>query len=304
MERIVEIENLSDNSSEKVYLLEVFNENSGLFFHNGKVLFAEKVIGSGKASKIETVSLTLVTNLFISPVKDNSIYASGYYNVIYFNGDKTSEVFESFKKLCFVYSEDISSTFEDFFYSLITIFQLLKATTFTDTIGLFGELCLIKEVWEKHSIDLSKYWHIDGSNSKYDFQTGLHNIEVKSTSVETNTFHIKHSQIFNRNNNFLVLVKLNKGGKTLKELFEYFNSESPFSTNYNFQINLHSYSVNITEQQNNLKYEISNMYIYESEKLETIANIPQEINNISYEYTFDFNIALKLTDLMNLFSQV
>ena len=282
----------------------MFNENSGLFYHNSKVMFAEKVNGSVKTSKIETVSLTLVTNLFISPVKDNSVYASGYYNVIYFNGDKSSDVFESFKKLCFVYSEEISSNFEDFFYSLITIFQLPKATTFTDTIGLFGELCLIKEVWEKYSIDVSKYWHIDGSNSKYDFQTDLLNIEVKSTSVETNTFHIKHSQIFNKNNNYLVLVKLKKGGNTLKELFEYFNTESPFSTNYNFQINLHGYSVNITEQQSNMKYEISSMYIYESKKLETIANIPPEINNISYEYTFDFNIAIKLNELINLISQV
>lgn len=302
MERIVEIENLSDYSSEKVYLVEVFNESSGLFFHNGKVLFAEKANRSGKASKIDTVSLSLVTNLFMSPVKDNSVYTSGYYNVIYFNGDKSSEMFKSFKKLCSVYSEDVSSNFEDFFYSLITIFQLPKSTTLTDAIGLLGELCLIKEVWEKHSVDVSKYWHIDGLDSKYDFQTDFLNIEVKTTSIETNTFHIKHSQIFNKNNNYLILIKLNKGDTTLKELFEYFNKELPFNSNYNFQINLHGYSVNLTEQQWNIKYEISSMYIYESEKLDTIACIPQEINNISYEYTFDFNIALKLKDLVSLIS--
>lgn len=303
MERIVDVKKSVTYSSEKVYLLEVFNENSGLFLHNGKVLYAEKVPVIGKSSRIDTVNLTLITSLYITPVKEDSIYISGYYNVIYFNGEPDSQFFDSFKRLCYVYSKDSLVNFEDFFYSLITIFQLPKVTHVTDIVGLFGELYFIKETWEKHSIDISDFWHIDGLNSKYDFQFGFMNIEVKSTSNESNTFNIKHSQIFNDKNNLLVLIKLIKGGIAIKELFDYYNNTSPFSTNYNFQVNLHSSFISITEQQLTLKYELSGLYIFECKKLETITDIPQVISNINYDYTFDFNNAYRLHWLVNLMLQ-
>ena len=302
MDKIKSILVSTGYSKNKIYLLEAFNNNAGLFLHDDKVLFAEKTDGKAKSSKIETVNLTLITKLCITAINDNSTFLSGQYNAIYFNEDYKGELFESFKRLCFVYSTNNISDFEGFFYSLISIFQLPSQTKNRNAIGLFGELSLIKEVWEKYEFDLTNYWHIDGVESKYDFQLPLMNIEVKTTSLEKNSFSIKHSQIFNKANNFLVLIKMSKGKLSLQELIDYFKNNTPFKMNYIFQINLHSSLAELSTVQLEKKLEVSEFYAYHCDKLETISDIPECINNIIYDYTFDLNKSIKLSRLIEIIS--
>ena len=55
-------------------------------------------------------------------------------------------------------------------------------------------------------LDISQYWHRNGVLSKYDFSNGDNFIEIKSNSNGSDIAIIKHDQIFEVSDGYLVLV--------------------------------------------------------------------------------------------------
>ena len=301
MEQIINkvntIKKLPNYDVDIVYLLKDYNETCGIFFQNDKVMFAESTENNQKFLKVETSSLTLVTMINITSLYKNQKFQNGYYNVIIFNSDIDDEYFDVFIRLCFLYSTNTGSDLYSFFNSLVALFQLPNDDMTRNSIGLYGELIFIREVYEKLSIDLSNSWQIDGIYSKYDFKHKNVNFEIKSTILEKNSFYIKHSQVFNSDKNFLVLIKLNKGETKLRDLINYFIYSTPFSKNFDFQLRLHNSFIKLPRVQLEKTYGNPYFYIYKCSELKTILDIPDEINNVTYEYTFNLSSAKTIIDL-------
>lgn len=303
MEQIIDYINSfkqSDSFSiETVYLLKVINSKAGFFYHDSRVVFAE-LSNEGKKTRIETSLLTLITGLKMTSIQSNQKFPDGMYNVIYYNGSLSDNYLESFMRLCSIYADNLDFDFIDFFNSLISIFQLESEKKSKDVIGLFGELIIIKNLYEKYSLNLARYWHLNGKNSKYDFQLRDFNIEVKSSASESNAFILKHSQIFNRDHNLLIIVKLEKGQLELQELLTYFLNKMPFSNDMNFQIKLHECIINLSHNELKKGFSLINAYLYDCRKIDTIKLIPDEINNLIYEYTFDLSQGESIKSLVKL----
>jgi hypothetical protein len=104
-----------------------------------------------------------------------------------------------------------SSKFVEFFDSLIDIFQIPNDQSFKNVVGLYGELSIIKNIYDTYKVDISPFWHLNGSSSKYDFSLKNFNLEIKTTSSKNKMIDIKHYQIFNNENNILGTVKISTG---------------------------------------------------------------------------------------------
>ena len=88
-----------------IYLLEKFNEYSGLFVRNRKVLFLVKT-NLEKNDAIKTEYLNLYSKLYVAPVAKESQFEAGEYNIIEYNGNFEDVVFKSYLELCSIYSNN------------------------------------------------------------------------------------------------------------------------------------------------------------------------------------------------------
>jgi hypothetical protein len=237
----------------------------------------------------------------ISAISNNTTYRDGKYNFLTYYGNEDDENFISFINLCIIYSETDGLKFEDFFYSLIDIFQLPSVSKELNLIGFFGELSFIIELWEKYRVNLSDIWHVDGSKSRYDFSSPKFNIEIKTTTKESSTFLLKHSQIFDFNNNFITVIHISSSsGYSLYDLIEYCKSTSPFKDNLNFQIRLQEEKLRVDlNKMKNMRFSIDRISIFNKNQLETIDEIPGCITEISYYYTFDLRNSLRIVDVLD-----
>jgi hypothetical protein len=294
---------LNENS---IYLLHPINDQSAFFFQKDKVVFGQHVGYSTEKPQINTAFLSMYLCVSISGITNNTTYPTGQYNLLTYNGSLEDENFSSFVDLCTIFAETSGVKFDDFFYSMIDIFQLPSTAKELNLIGFFGELSLIIELWEKYRIDLSDIWHVEGSKSRYDFTSPNFNIEIKSTIRESSIFRIKHSQIFNRHNNYMVIIKLKDGfGQSLGDLIEYCKQEQPFCKNLNFQIKLQEERLKVDPiKLKSKKYTISRISVFKKNQLITINEIPDCITEISYDYNFDFRIAYELDDVVIEFDRI
>lgn len=283
----LEKNNISDS---QLLLLEGINETSGFFYNNSKILYIVKNKGA-EHDKINTEYLTLITDVYINTIENNPTFCPGNYDLLVFNGEIEGIHFDSFLELCITYSYSIRDiSFSDFFDSILNLFEQVKETSYRNVVGSFGELSLMKFIFEKFHLDIAEYWHNNvGSTDKYDFSFKEFNVEVKTTSKEGKRFLLKHSQIFNGKKNYICVININQdnSGLSLSDLFDFFRANSPFKEDFDFMIKLEKERHRVSKVDfKNQKFSLTDLNVYLNEEIVKIEDIPQCIDSISYVYDF------------------
>lgn len=302
-EEIEKIHRLPNYSIEKYYLVQKVDDNSAFFINNEKLYFVVKSTNE-EVRIIRTIYLDLYTHININPNQDESSFKNGYYDVLIYNGLINESMFESFYELCLMFSlGKYEMNFSDFFNALVKLFSMPKENESKNLIGFFGELFLIKEIYEKYHIVITDNWHNNiGSNDKYDFCFKNFSIEVKTTLDETMSFEIKHSQIFNDKLVFLALfnIQSDNSGYSISELWDYFNKNIDFSHNLKFWLKLHAERLKINEVDfNSKKFSIRKLTFYCNKDLDTIDKIPECISKIHYVYNFSNKKSYSLEQILS-----
>jgi len=289
-EKIKEIVSKEAYNPEYLYLIKLISPDSAFLYCNGIVYFAVKSNNS-QGDSIDTNVLSLKSNISKNTVENNPSFIPGCYDLLIFKGDVESDLFDSFIELCEAYViNNTAMNLVDFFYALLSMFQMPKEQSFVNLIGCFGELIVIKEFYEKFNLNICSNWHSgDDTFDKYDFSFNELNMEVKSTIKDNLIFKIKHSQIFNDKNNYVMVVNLesDNSGFSMKDLYNYFKKNNDFANNLGFMIKLEKEKKKFSMNDfNEKKLNLLNYHIYCNKDLETIKNIPQCINLVEYYYDF------------------
>ena len=293
----------SDNN---IYLIEKLSEIAGFFISNQKFLYIVKNSEISINQNIKTDFIELNTNIEIFSVKDFRQFKSGRYNILSFNNLSSENDFESFVNLCKAHVEFMNSeNIVNFFYSLMNIFQVTKEQSFKNVIGFLGELIVVKYLYKKLNFDVSSFWHIDGSESKYDFSLPNFNIEVKSTNSLNKLVLIKHNQIFNEDKNILATVFFNSSeqGFSLNDIIYELKTAKNAFKNLNFIMNIEKELKRISENEIcNKKFVVEKISFFNVKDINTIKQIPKTISDLQYhldlseERDLNFDMLKKIID--------
>lgn len=285
-----------------LYLLEKYNKTSGLFMLNHKYVFVEQNLHKYNADGIETEFLTLKTSINIEAIGNDPTFMKGNYNLIIFKSEEVDVELENFFKLCQLYSKNNDYMFKDFFTSLYNIFQSKKVDKNLNLLGLWGELYVMIYLKNKLNIDLSNSWHTF-NNDKYDFVFNQYPLEVKTTKSKEKLLTLKHDQIFNNQEKILVGVfcESNNSGISVYDLIKLLNKNKLIEQNINFQLKLQQELIKINqEDMKNIKFKLKEIKFFNSKDLPTILNIPENILNISYQYSCEGLKCIENKDLKNI----
>ena len=230
----------------KIYLLDKISDISGVFCSNGDILYLVINKEECRPLSIATEFLLMDTGVYVQSFDENRTFPDAEYNILRYKStgiEGHEDNVESFLKLCVAHTELLNGgSFEQFFYSLISLFQLPKEQSFTNLMGFFGELSVIQEIYKRTGIDISEYWHLDGSTSKCDFSLPNRNsIEVKSSSKGNKSVSIKHSQLFSLPQRIClasVHVIEDNSGRTIEELIEELRNGERICNNLHFELSL------------------------------------------------------------------
>lgn len=285
------VKNKPEYNPNLLYLLESVNESSGFLCYQDHIVFIVKS-NSNDTGSYKSDYLSLQRNVIISSVENNSSFATGQYDILFFNADifKDSESFRSFYELCKIYVKSNGlRSFVDFFYSLNSLFKAPKENSFTNAVGMFGELEFIKCMFMKYNLNLSDNWHRNGPRDKYDFVFTKCNLDIKTTVTSDDVFLLKHDQLFNGNENYVAVIhaKVDNSGQSIQQLFNYFNYSEPFKNNLNFQMSLIKELKKVSNDDfKNQFFTISKIEYFYSKDLSTVESIPENINSLSYKFDF------------------
>ncbi len=272
----------------KLFLLMKIDDESGFFYMNGHVLFVVSEDGK-KEEKIETEQLLLRTCVKIEGVANSNSFTPGIYSFIQFNGEITEDDsnLATFIKICNLYStEKENSKISDFFFSIIDIFQLPKEQSLKNMVGLFGELMILKNIYEETGKNISYMWH-NKSSDKYDFTDGEKIIEVKTTLSNLLEIMIKHQQLFGRKGIVIGVVQLEKAnaGTSLKQLVDFIEAIPDFRNDLHFNLTLEKELRRISKSEmKNTYFNCMCVRYYKNTDIKTFDDIPLNISNLSYSY--------------------
>lgn len=282
------INDLPENNH--LYLVNVLSEISGFFANNRKLLFLIENIEKLKFESIETEYLLLQTNINIRAVENSKTFKDGFYNIIVFKGEIEDDNISPFINLCTSYSMNVPELrFKDFFYSMISLFQLPADQQFKNALGFYGELKFMQYIWNEYNSDLSVYWHKSGSYSKNDFVLDEINFEIKTLLSSENVVKIKHSQIYGNKKCYLVIVTCEESdnGDTIIDLIKWFNEQPLAFKSLNFCINIQRELKRISSVDASTRYfRIKDLKVFNTLNLDTFESIPGRITNVSYDYDF------------------
>ncbi len=283
-----------------LYLLYRLDNESGFFFHQEKLLFMRKTNDLDKnATKSYTEYLSFLPEVEITSVSNDATFKEGRYNLLYFNHDYNDERSELFVNLCDVYIKNNDKiSLYDFFSMLKSMFYEKTENDFKNMMGLYGELSLIKKVYEEKKLNICGNWHINGKFSKYDFIFDELNIEVKTSLDKLEAFKIKHNQVFNDQNNYIctVMIEKNETGNTLSELVTELKLIDEIKQNLTFMIKLENELFkykNIIQD----KFWIVSVNFYNINDLSKVTDIPAEVSHLEYLYNFSSAKKTELNDI-------
>lgn len=300
LERIKIIKQMKNFRSDRVFLVEKIDDKNGFFLFEEKLTFA-RLSDNNSGTNLATSMLDYYPCINLKSVENDPSFQEGYFDFLVLKTDG-SDLIASFVSLCRAYVKDESISFNDFIVGMIDLFQLPKRESKLNAIGLFGELYLIKTIYEKSGKDFTSGWHLSGIFSRYDFSFPKFNLEVKTSTSDSTSYLVKHSQLFNDNKNFIGLVRLervDKGGLSLKELIGIMETEIPYAKNVRFQIALQKeltkeFDINALMD----RYLFVNAFFFENTKLMTLENIPFCITEVEYKYDFDITESESLKDFI------
>lgn len=280
------LDNIKDKDT--LYLIEQITEKTGFFSQDGKLIFIVKDEAGLRPEGIDTEYLKLQTHIKLSSVKNFQTFEDGYYNLIVFNAETSNENIFDFINLCEIYARNEEElSFRDFFYTLISIFQLPSEKMYLNAIGLYGELKFMEYCAKEIDLDISTYWHRNGELSKYDFSNGDNFIEIKSTSNGSEIATIKHKQIFEVSDGYLVLVSTytDDTGETIDELIESMHKEEKYFKNINFNATLTKELKRVSEVDcQTMRFVVNEIKMFNTKDIDPFDNIPVGITELNYKY--------------------
>ncbi len=272
----------------KLYLLKNIDEETGFFFMNDHLLFVV-ADSTGITEIIETEQLLLQTNVRIEGVENSSSFLPGQYSYIQFDGKLNDDNVDlsTFTQICELYCRERGTmSFREFFFSIIDLFQLPQDQGFKNLIGLYGELIIMRDVYEKTSVDISCMWH-KKSSDKYDFSDGNRVLEVKTTLSDKLEIKVKHQQLFGREGIILAVVQLEKAnaGLSLFQLVEEMEKIPVFHNGFQYHLILEKElrRVSKKEAQEDM-FNCAKVNYYRNTELITFEDIPGNISDLSYSY--------------------
>lgn len=268
-------------------MIKKISERSGFFCNEDKLIFIDRDITHLQNEIIETEYLKLETHVKIKGVKNFQTFKDDYYNLIIFKAEISNDNIYDFINLCNIYAQNIDElVFKEFFYSLISIFQLPSEKKYINAIGLYGELKLMQYFAKKYKIDLSVFWHRKGPLSLYDFSIKNHYIEVKSNANGTEIATIKHKQLFDVADGFLAFVSanINDVGETIEEVISSMQDDRYFFDNLNFNINITKELKRISnDDYKEKRFKLKRIGMYSTEAINPFLTMPDGVSDLIYK---------------------
>lgn len=291
IEEIIQQIDICPKETDKLYLLKTLEGQSGFFFYNNHVLFGveEK---SHNHDFVETEQLILCIGVEIRSVVNSNSFKAGKYSYIQFNGiyDRENVDFINFIHICVLYNNEKNvMSLNDFFFSIIEMFQLPKEQSYNNLLGLYGELCVLYDVYKVTGKNISDMWH-KKSSDKFDFTDGKIILEVKTTTSKYLEAKIKHQQLFDKDGIVLGIVQLyeSNAGKSLNRIIEELNDCNSFKNNFQFQLVLAKELKRINPQDAfNKQFSINNIKYFLNNNIVTFDNVSSNISELSYIYSFE-----------------
>lgn len=274
-----------------LYLALELSANAAIFILDGNLFYIVRNEDECEPLNITTEYLQLRTNIYITAFSSTATtFANGYYNSIALECFKHPENIaniDTFVNLCMSHVEYMNGRDLDvFFNSLVSLFQLPREQSYKNLIGLYGELSLIKYFHDKHNIDISRYWHTEGANSKLDFVTPYMNIEVKTSQNDQLLFQVKHTQIFeNPSLTYLAAISIseNNSGSTLEELTNSLVTATDYCNSLSFAINIESEKRRISLNDTcHRRFCLKSILFYDAFRICPFGFVPENISDLSY----------------------
>ncbi|MCL2770758.1 MAG: PD-(D/E)XK motif protein [Firmicutes bacterium] len=283
-----------------LYLVEKINNKAGFFLLNDQIVFVEENFNNEKKDLTETTHLTLRTSVEITAVENAPSFKEGLYNFIVFKNQVDSEEFESFVNLCVLYVKDNTIGFSKFFFSIYNLFQK-KEEKYKNLVGFWGELKFLL-LADKLGADLSQNWH-RLTNDKYDFVVRKFPFDIKTTITKDGFVKIKHSQIFNADNVYLVVceAEISNAGETLMDLVSQIKTNKTFIRNVPFLLALEKEMTKVyKEDAEKEKFSLLGFKIFFTKDMPTIQNIPNNVIDVEYRYNYMMNKSISFKDFVKL----
>lgn len=276
----------------RIYLIESISEKAGLFCSDGDILYLVKNHEGCTSLSIATEYLHMDTNVFIQSFEEQRSFPDGEYNVLRYKGDfirEHEDNVDSFVNLCIAHAKLLNGeSFEQFFYSLISLFQLPREQNYLNLIGLVGELSVISYVYHHFRVDISPYWHLGGAYAKYDFSIpGRLAIEVKSSSKGDKEVSIKHSQLFTDAASVCVAVvhvSEDSTGNSLEEILQSIRNTEGLCNNLQFELSLQKELKRVSHDQMRIKrFIISSIRFFDNRSINPFPIVPDNISSLEYD---------------------
>lgn len=289
---MISIENFTGYPDDgKVRLVEKLSDTSGFYVCDNDPVYATEAEGENEHKReAETACLKLMLGAKLRPVNDegDELENDGErrFDIIRLINWTSNRECTAFIELCEMHAnEETSLSFEDFFYSLNELFQPNKEQSNLNAYGLYCELALIDQLSNKmqRNIDFTDYWQLDGSNSKYDFTFPKGNIEVKSANKDVEVM-IKQDQLFNKDNNYLVAVcvEKNPSGETLIDLIDRLLHRSCCFTTLRSRMELTRRVLQVDEKDLGKRMKVCFIRSYEAKFVNPFTELSDRVTQLSY----------------------
>ncbi len=289
-----------------LYLVNRLTDKAGFFVSNKHLLYVVSNLDGESSQSISTEFVNLNTNVDIHAFAEDQQFKSGKYNVLDYiptDGYYNEVDLESFINLCSAHAVYMDSKeYVKFFYSLINIFQIPTEQAYKNLIGLFGELAVIKYIYKQTEVDVSSEWHKTGSKGKYDFVLSNCNLEVKSSVSEDKTVEVKHSQIFNNDNNYLivVLIEKNNAGISINQLMQELLTAPDYCNNFSFAINLEKERKRISSNDaENSLLSVKEISVFHADCINPFMTVPDDVSSLSYRLDLSEKEPLDIVTVIN-----
>lgn len=274
-------------SDGRVYLVRMLSAGRGFYVCDEQPIYAAKVGESARCnSAVETECLQLRLGVRLKTIDSCSRSKTQRFDMIRLIDFRNDQELTAFVDLCSMHAEGSTTlTFEELFYSLGDLFRPLRSQRFINGMGLYGELAIIDFArMLKPGIDASRYWQLAGEKSKYDFAFCCGNIEVKSASAQKLNVHVKHSQLFNEDTNYLVVVLLERApnGESLDVLASRLIECGDCFTDFRSQAELTKQLLRVDEKGRNTPYLVRGIRCYFAEDINCFGEVPDRISDLAY----------------------
>jgi hypothetical protein len=220
-----------------------------------------------------------------------SSFENGYYNYVELqlsNIPNIEENINAFVNLCLAHASYMNGQeFVAFFDSLVSLFQLPREQHYKNLIGLMGELLFIEYIFNEYGLDISSYWHTEGSSSQLDFVGPTVNFEVKTTSSDSMRFTIKHNQLFgNHEQTYLVAVSLEESnaGRSLESVISSLQENPNCCNSMQFSVNIEREKRRISPHELRIKkFILRKICTYNAASINPFSSIPDCVEEMSYK---------------------